>query len=89
MGTGWRETPAPDAGAFFAAAMLSLNSPLSSLESGALGPDALGKMAIWLLVVLLVVCACGCGRTNHVRPLVRSGSGALYTVAEDQPMLTS
>jgi cellulose 1,4-beta-cellobiosidase len=89
MGTGWRESPAPDAGAFFAAAMLSLNSPLSSLESGALGPDALGKMAFWLLAAVLVVCACGCGKTNHARPLVRSGSGAVYAIAEDQPMLTS
>ena len=74
---------------FFAAAMLSLNSPLSSLESGALGPDALGKMAFWLLAAVLVVCACGCGKTNHARPLVRSGSGAVYAIAEDQPMLTS
>ena len=87
LGTGWHESPAPDAGAFFAAAMLSLNSPISSLESGALGPDTLGKTAIWLLAVLLLVCTCGCGKPNHARPLVRSGSGALYAVAEDQPML--
>ena len=92
MGTGWRESAAPEAGAFYAAALLSLSSPLSSLESGALGPDALGKLAVWLLAVLLVICACGCGKTNHARPLVRSGSGAVYTASEeqpeDQPMLT-
>jgi hypothetical protein len=88
MGSGWWEAAAPEAGAFYAAAMLSLASPLSSLESGALGTDALGKVAMYVLSILLVVCACGCGKSHHrSRPLVRSGSGALYAAPEDQPMV--
>tara|TARA_B110001452_G_scaffold171935_1_gene143991 strand:- start:415 stop:2154 length:1740 start_codon:yes stop_codon:yes gene_type:complete len=90
LGSGWRES-APEAGSFYAAAMVQLASPLATLQSGALagliGTDAVlhgGWLLPWLIIVALgLLCACrdGGAGAGPPRPLVRSGSGVLYAAA--------